>query len=697
MKTTYIFLIASLCLSLAFSANLKRQQKSVIKGGDFCNEQVIELNIPAERLLDNFRNMSLPISIEDFFEEMNGNKSKVEQLPGSNASSIRDGNEEEPTGIMNGNRTSVEIEEEIPEEGGEEQPKYNGNATGVIGDGAKKEEEEPITTANITAPISTKNATGAEGGEEESEEKESPAAPKEEEEPITTANITAPISAKNATGDEGGEEESTAAAPKKEEEEEIIYEEVVDEEPVISMGGMMEGTSNETASNGNATAPTSPSEKNITEGEMERELVGGSSNATGTENKTTDESAEQPTDNSNKTTAEEKVPGEEEVGASNVTESGASNETEIEGTSNKTKKSFITKTGVVIGAKLPLQYVPTEGWWEGWNTIPKSFWVGDDFKAGNQFITLTNTINLSVSASPEGKIRISIQRDDISTLFLVEFIGQNVVNLRSYFGGYLSIGEDGNVNARSRTANADTQFTVLKTNRKCELDDANYLFLRSNSGRFLTIRGINVTGEQAVSNQALFKGVFWDESKSKCKAGEPKATEPEEAAVENTIEGQEATEKPIKTASNATKINSQKAVTGSRRHGNKTSETPSKLGARRSRNGEEEKEEENGAINNKLSMSRNSSGNNGGRDTEMPLSGEGRTKRKRIDSIEEEEASFLEQSNKIINTGDNSKDRNRLQNTRKTQKRPNVKNHERNNKLICPYGRNKKLLVLNIV
>ena len=54
--------------------------------GEIYKDQVIEVNISADKkILNNFRNMTLPISIQPFFLKINGNESTVNLLPGSNA------------------------------------------------------------------------------------------------------------------------------------------------------------------------------------------------------------------------------------------------------------------------------------------------------------------------------------------------------------------------------------------------------------------------------------------------------------------------------------------------------------------------------------------------------------------------------------------------------------------------------------
>jgi len=209
--------------------------------------------------------------------------------------------------------------------------------------------------------------------------------------------------------------------------------------------------------------------------------------------------------------------------SNNTEENSLNNETSTEESnteesSSKNKgENYISKEGEIIGPKLPFEYVPKKGWWHGWNVIPKSFWVNSKFKPGNEFIILR--INPIISASPEGKVSISSKENDLSTLFSIEFVGQNIIQIRSYYGGYLSIDSKGIVTANSRTSNADSQFTVLQTNKNCQLDDANYIFLRSSSGKYLTIRDGKISGENDVSNESLFRGSSWNENDSLCNEG----------------------------------------------------------------------------------------------------------------------------------------------------------------------------------
>ncbi len=181
---------------------------------------------------------------------------------------------------------------------------------------------------------------------------------------------------------------------------------------------------------------------------------------------------------------------------------------------DETSKYFINPQGKRIGKKLPLDYVPKKGWWKGWNKIPKSFWVNLDFTPGNEFIVLNSQLG-SIATDVIGNV-ITSNKNDISNLFIVEFVGENIVHLRSYYGGYLSIGNDGKVNASSRKSSSDTQFFVLQTNKLCKADDANYIFLRASNGKFLNINNGIISGENISSEKALFKGLFWKETDSKC-------------------------------------------------------------------------------------------------------------------------------------------------------------------------------------
>ncbi len=165
--------------------------------------------------------------------------------------------------------------------------------------------------------------------------------------------------------------------------------------------------------------------------------------------------------------------------------------------------------------QLPAEYIPSEGWHENWNIIPKNFWINSKCLPGNDFIFLAIN-DKYISVNSDGIVKENLKKNDISNLFSVEFIGENMVYLRSYLAGYLTINEDKTLSASSRSKSSESQFSVFQTNGDCELDDPNYILLRSSSGKYLSIINGEVKIEDDVSENALFKGIYWNENNSLC-------------------------------------------------------------------------------------------------------------------------------------------------------------------------------------
>jgi hypothetical protein len=60
-----------------------------------------------------------------------------------------------------------------------------------------------------------------------------------------------------------------------------------------------------------------------------------------------------------------------------------------------------------------------------------------------------------------------------------------MINLLSYYGGYLMIYEDGTVDAKSLAVCDDAQIHVLHWFNQCELHDVNYAAFRAINGLYL--------------------------------------------------------------------------------------------------------------------------------------------------------------------------------------------------------------------
>lgn len=160
-------------------------------------------------------------------------------------------------------------------------------------------------------------------------------------------------------------------------------------------------------------------------------------------------------------------------------------------------------------------WFPKDCCWWGFTVLPKSFWVMDDLKEGRDFIVIGNNNNY-LSSDQDGNLTIS-KTAGKNELWRVVHKGDRMINLLSFYGGYLSIHENGSVNAKSRVACIDSQIHVLHSFNRCELDDINYAAFRAINGMYLSFENNDVSGVRDVKDQTeIFKGYLWDETTSKC-------------------------------------------------------------------------------------------------------------------------------------------------------------------------------------
>ena len=102
----------------------------------------------------------------------------------------------------------------------------------------------------------------------------------------------------------------------------------------------------------------------------------------------------------------------------------------------------------------------------------------------------------------------------------------------SYYGGYLTVKEDGTVDAITRTICDDNFIHIVYSTNNCKVDEINYIALRAINGKYLSILENEAASvDKIASSTELFKGYLYDEKNSNCYGREP---QPEDDVEEPT-------------------------------------------------------------------------------------------------------------------------------------------------------------------
>jgi hypothetical protein len=162
--------------------------------------------------------------------------------------------------------------------------------------------------------------------------------------------------------------------------------------------------------------------------------------------------------------------------------------------------------------------------WEGLNLLPESFWLNKDLEKGRDYIAIGNE-GKYLSSDDLGKITIKNSVGN-SELFRVIKVATGIVHIMSYYGGYLTIKEDGSVDAITRTICDDNFIHIIYSKNNCKGDEINYIALRAINGQYLTILENEAASvDKIASSTEIFKGYLFDEKTSKCYGKEPEIEE----------------------------------------------------------------------------------------------------------------------------------------------------------------------------
>jgi len=183
-----------------------------------------------------------------------------------------------------------------------------------------------------------------------------------------------------------------------------------------------------------------------------------------------------------------------------------------------TKEDTISK---ILYALSPPKIIDCDDWfpnnynWWGLELLPKSFWITEELQEGKDFITIGYK-NYYLSADYEGNLSVK-QTVTKTELWRVIKVGKRIINLLSYYGGYLHIKENGTVDAKSRVPCNDASIHILHSFNQCELDDVNYVAFRAINGLYLSLADGKVKAVNNIPHQTeIFKGYLFNENSSKC-------------------------------------------------------------------------------------------------------------------------------------------------------------------------------------
>lgn len=145
--------------------------------------------------------------------------------------------------------------------------------------------------------------------------------------------------------------------------------------------------------------------------------------------------------------------------------------------------------------------------------FPDSFYV-----YGNLYVVIPDANDNSYLGCSGSQVITSYSQITNNQLWIPEKIGNRIITLRNYYGGYLSIDNNGIVTCSSRGVCNDANFfDILWSSNLCSSDNPNYVAIRAMNGYYLSVNSGGVTSQLDIySLNELFKGGLFSPSSSTC-------------------------------------------------------------------------------------------------------------------------------------------------------------------------------------
>jgi hypothetical protein len=139
----------------------------------------------------------------------------------------------------------------------------------------------------------------------------------------------------------------------------------------------------------------------------------------------------------------------------------------------------------------------TAAWW--WDFIPKHFWVDIKSNWGRNFVAFKALNGRYLACNCDGKLTSTSavqDRVNFSQMWIPERLENSVIALRSYYGGYMSIYDNGRVDCSARVLGHAQKFEAASTgganNEMVHGEDLKYLTLKGNKNMYLGVDKSNI-------------------------------------------------------------------------------------------------------------------------------------------------------------------------------------------------------------
>lgn len=164
--------------------------------------------------------------------------------------------------------------------------------------------------------------------------------------------------------------------------------------------------------------------------------------------------------------------------------------------------------------------------------VPNQFWLdpsvilegravelpmAQPFTDYSDWIAFRNNEGYFLGCDRDGKVIISSDKiANVQDLWNPELIGGNIFSLRSWFGGYLGVQDDGTLNCIERRMIPKTVFQLISSSGMCPQDQPHFIILKHlDTGKYFSSKDRDFNLSQNLDRSNLLHG-YYDNLNTSC-------------------------------------------------------------------------------------------------------------------------------------------------------------------------------------